>query len=269
MNEQPSIGPAGPNEPRPLPLPEGAVDDDVLMEEVVAVLSSSLSVAPPPAMRQRVLAALDDVPQLAALPREQAPSSAATGVRTPAEPQAPRRAPAPAAEVGDLDAARARREARPTRRSALRGFALGGAVAAAGAVVGAAGVGAWLTSRRDPQSFTAVRARVESAPDVRTVAASDATGAWADTELRYSERLGQAVVVASQPLPSLSAGVYQLWRQADPESAPTPLDPFSGDDGVVVAGGVAGAAALAVSRERGPGATAPTAPVLVHYFLDA
>lgn len=253
-----------------MPLPEGAVDEDVLMEEVVAVLSSSLSVAPPPAMRQRVLAALDGVPQLAALPREQAPPSA-TGVRTLAEPQAPRReqAPSSAAEVGDLDAARARREARPTRRGALRGFVLGGAVAAAGVVVGAAGVGAWLTSRADPQSFTAVRARVEAAPDVVTVAASDATGAWADTELRYSERLGQAVVVASQPLPSPSGGVYQLWRQADPESAPTPLDPFSGDDGVVVAGGVAGATALAVSREPGPGATAPTSPVLVHYFLDA
>lgn len=247
------------------------MDEDVLMEEVVEVLSSSTSVAPPPSMRERVLAALDTTPQLEAPLREQAPPGVAR-VRTLAEPEAPRpEQPAPpyASGVGDLDAARARREARPTRRSALRGFALGGAVAAAGVVVGAAGVGAWLTSRSDPQSFTAVRARVESAPDVRAVAASDATGAWADTELRYSERLGQAVVVASQPLPALSGGVYQLWRQADAGSAPTPLDPFSSDDGVVVAGGVAGAAALAVSREGGPGATAPTAPVLAHYFLDA
>lgn len=264
------MDPSGPNEPGPLPLPEGAVDDDVLMGEVVAVLSSSTSVAPPPAMRDRVLAALDSTPQLAALPREQAPAGVTT-VHTVAEPQAPHREPAPsgAAEVGDLDAARARREARPTRRSALRGLALGGAVAAAGVVVGAAGVGAWLTSRTDPQSFAAVRARVESAPDVRAVKASDATGAWSDTELRYSERLGQAVVVASKALPPASGGVYQLWRQADAASAPTPLDTFSGEDGVVVAGGVAGAAALAVSRERGAGATAPTSPVLAHYFLDA
>lgn len=243
------------------------MDEDVLMEEVVAVLSSSTSVAPPPAMRERVLAALDDVPQLAPLPRQRA-SDGAAAARTPAEHDAPRGAPA-VAEVGDLDAARARREARPTRRSALRGLALGGAVAAAGAVVGAAGIGAWLTSRSDPQSFAAVRARVESAPDLEVVEASDATGAWAATELRFSQRLGQAVVVAREPLPAPSGGVYQLWRQADAGSAPTPLDPFSGDGGVVVAGGVAGAAALAVSREGGAGATEPTTPVLAHYFLDA
>ena len=244
----------------------GLAERAAQMEEVVAVLGSSVSVAPPAAMRQRVLAALDDVPQVAAPSRVDAP--AARGGR-------PREAPggragaasgerAPAA-VGDLDAARRRREQRPTRRSALRGLA----VAAAGAVVGAAGVGAWLASRSDPQSFDAVRARIDAAPDATTVAASDASGAWGRTELRYSTSLGQAVVVSPQPLPAPSGGVYQLWRQSTPDGAPTPLEPFEGGDGVVVAGGVAGAVALAVSREGGPGATAPTTPVLVHYFPDA
>lgn len=284
MSDEPSLGAPGPNDQRPRPARAVAVDEDVLgawalgaldaeeqqqvdaaiaadrglaqraaqMEEVVAVLGSSVSAAPPPAMRARVLAALDDVPQVAA------------PVRADDAP-APRREEAVPAGVGDLGAARRRREQQPTRRTALRGLA----VAAAGAVVGAAGVGAWLSTRRDPQSFDAVRARIDAAPDATTVAASDASGVWARTQLRYSESVGEAVVVSPQPLPAPSGGVYQLWRQSTPDAAPTPLEPFEGGDGVVVAGGAAGAVALAVSREGGPGATSPTTPVLAHYFLDA
>ena len=245
----------------------GLAERAAQMEEVVAVLGSSVSVAPPAAMRARVLAALDDVPQVAAPARADRARVAAVpaGADASRPDGAPRREEAGSTSVGDLDAARRRREQQPTRRTALRGLA----VAAAGAVVGAAGVGAWLATRRDPQSFDAVRARIEAAPDATTVAASDASGAWARTELRYSVSVGQAVVVSPQPLPAPSGGVYQLWRQSAPDGAPTPLDPFEGGDGVVVAGGVAGAAALAVSREAAPGATAPTTPVLAHYFVDA
>ena len=286
MSDEPSLGAPGPNDRRSRPARVVAVDEDVLgawalgaldaeeqqqvdaaiaadsglaqraaqMQEVVAVLGSSVSVAPPPAMRQRVLASLDDVPQVAAPAQDDA--APADAVRREGTDPAP---------VGDLDAARRRREQRPARRTVLRGLA----VAAAGAVLGAAGVGGWWASRRDPRSFDAVLARIDAAPDATTVAASDASGAWARTRLRYAASVGEAVVVSPQPLPAPSGGVYQLWRQSTPDTPPTPLEPFEGGDGAVVAGGVAGAVALAVSREDGPGATSPTTPVLAHYYLDA
>ncbi len=219
-------------------------------EEVLAMMGSSVPVTPPPSMRAAVLGALDDVPQQGRV----APEGAVT--------------PDDAGPTDDLAARRARRDAvaqPPTRRSAMRY-----AVAAAAVVVaGTGGVAAWIAARGEQEdAVAAVRERIDAAPDVQVVPASGATsGPWARSELRWSASVGEAVITSPDPLPVVSGGVYQVWRVAQGQDAPSPVVDFTADGrggsgGVVVPGGAASSAAIAVSRESGPGATTPTKPLV-------
>ncbi len=240
-------------------------------QEALAVLGASTPVTPPPSMRAAVLAALDDVPQE---PREAVrapdagPGDTGRGDTGPADER--EAAPGPADELGARRERRAADAEGPTRRSAMRY-----AVAAAAVVVaGTGGYAAWSAARSQRESVSAVAERIDAAPDVQVVPASDASGAWASSELRWSPSVGEAVITAPQALPSPSGGVYQVWRVARPGAAPSPVVDFDGSEtaggaeGVVVPGGAGGAAAVAVSREPGPGATTPTTPLVATYPLS-
>ncbi len=264
-------------------------------QEALASLGGSVPVEPPPAMRASVLAALDDVAQ--ERPGDEAPQRVEPGVGTDAgsgdgEPLVADRAVLrgqddPSDELSarrEQQAATAERPAQqqPTRRSVMRY-----AVAAAAVVVaGAGGYAAWSAARAQAQdAVAAARERIDAAPDARVVAASDASGAWAASELRWSPSLGEAVITAPEPLPSASGGVYQLWRVPGAGATPSPVasggdGSDGGDDartpagldaptGVVVPGGTEGAAVIAVSRESAPGATSPTTPLVATYPLSA
>ncbi len=237
-------------------------------EEVLAMIGSSVPVTPPSSMRVAVLGVLDEVPQ----ERPDAPGRPVA----PEQPVAPGDA-GPTDDPGptdDLAARRARRDAvavPPTRRSALRY-----AVAAAAVVVaGTGGVAAWVAARRGQEgAVAAARERIDAAADVQVVAASGATsGPWARSELRWSASVGEAVIVSPDRLPLVSDGVYQVWRVPEGEEVPSPVVDFNADGpegpgGVVVPGGAARSAAIAVSRESGPGATTPTTPLVATYPLS-
>lgn len=231
-------------------------------EEVLAMIGSSVPVTPPPSMRAAVLASLDDAPQ-------ERPD-------VPERVVAPER-PGPTDDAGptdDLAARRARRDApaqAPTRRSAMRY-----AVAAAAVVVaGTGGVAAWIATRSGQEdAVAAARERIDAAPDAQVVPASGASsGPWVRSELRWSASVGEAVITSPDRLPLVTDGVYQVWRVTDGEDGPSPVVDFNADGpdgpgGVVVPGGAASSAAIAVSRESGPGATTPTKPLVATYALS-
>lgn len=231
-------------------------------EEVLAMIGSSVPVTPPPSMRAAVLGALDDVPQ-------EGPGVADHAV-APEQPVTP----GEAGPTDDLAARRARRETSkeaPTRRSAMRY-----AVAAAAVVVaGTGGVAAWVATRSGQEdAVAAARERIDAAPDVQVVPASGATsGPWVRSELRWSASVGEAVITSPDRLPVVSGGVYQVWRVAQGQEAPSPVVDFNADgpdgSGVVVPEGVAASSLIAVSRESGPGATTPTRPLVATYPLPA
>lgn len=249
--------------------------DEVLsLRAAVVRLPAVTAVAPPPALRDSVLAAISGVRPMPPLPEqitgplpERMPG---IDPSTPAPVQAiPVQTPAPQ-EQGTLDlaAARTRRDARPDRvdRRADRWRM----VAAAAAVVALTSVG-WNIATPDPTPRTAgaitqgtetQMAELLSAPDLEIFAGEHGT------VLRSATTSSAAAIL--QDLPELDDGlVFQAWTIAGetPESAGV----FQADGGraaTMLDGDVATAEAVAVTIEPDGGSVAPTGDMVFQILVS-
>ncbi|TNM68039.1 anti-sigma factor [Streptomyces sp. NP160] len=238
------------------------------LREALADLTAP--VEPPAAVRDRVLAALDDVDQLPAEPGAAAlravPAAVADGARS-----APV-APAPVPVVGGDDEVALRRA---RRRSRTGRWVPAVAAAAAAVLVAAAALGGWTALRwrdqaQQAQQAAAVVAQVAAAPDAVTVAASDGGDGWSSARVVASASLGEAVVVPSGVEPAPRGRTWQLWWVTG-EQAPRSAGLLSGATGApeVLEGAADGATAVAVTLEPAGGSSAPTTTPVAVYPLAA
>lgn len=222
------------------------------LREALADLAAP--VEPPPAMRARVLAALDDVEQL--------------------PPVAPLRAlpdPVGGPRSGDDELALRRARRRPRTSRWLPAVA----AAAAAVLVAAAALGGWTALRwrdqaQQAQQAAAAVAQIAAAPDAVTVAATDGGAGWGSARVVASASLGEAVVVPTGVDPAPRGRTWQLWWVTG-EQAPRPAGLLSGADGSpeVLEGAADGATAVAVTLEPAGGSSAPTTTPVAVYPLAA
>jgi anti-sigma-K factor RskA len=208
------------------------------LREAASLLPETTAVAPPPALRDRLLSEIAAVRPLPPLTDD-----------SPVEP---------APTVTSLDSRR-RRRVRPM-------------LAAAAAVVAMIGAGAvvlepWEDDGTQQRELTAAE-RVLAADDAEKVRHEFPDGAVA-TVVR-SQELGQAVITTSD-MPAAPAGkVYQLWLQ-DPngEMLSAGLMPPVSDQTVLLEGDAAAASGAGITVEPAGGSDSPTtAPVVVFDFVD-
>ncbi|MEU9865540.1 anti-sigma factor [Streptomyces sp. NPDC047971] len=213
-----------------LPRCEGCRQETAEFAATAARLAAATAQAPPAAMRQRTLSAIDGVRQL--------------------PPRIPATAPAPA------PGAAPRRRAMP--------LALAACLAAAAVF---AGLAAWGHQEREELNERARRAEqrlddvsgVLAAPDARTV--HGRTGNGALTTVVASDRQNKAVFTAAG-LPAPAAGkTYQLWLEHQGTMLPAG---FIHQDGtVLIDGDTADATALGLTLEPSSGSPQPTTPPLL------
>lgn len=191
------------------------------LREAAAELSAGLEVAPPAALRDRVMR---DIATVRPLP-----------------PTAPT-APTPSASPVDGGATPAAR-----RRSWL-------VAAAAAVVLAAGGVTAWqLADRPEPSVATQVL------DDTAATRVSQSFPGGASATLVRSASLGRAVLVTSQMPPAPTGKVYQLWLQdRSGHMAPAGLMPVGSDQVVLLDGDATAATAAGISVEPAGGSAQPT-----------
>lgn len=228
------------------------------LRAATAALGGLAEIPPPPALRDRVLAAIERTPQEPAA--EQTPPGPAVAPVDDADPAAAGSAVEPGAAVVDLDARRLGR--RPAR------WAVAAAAVAAAALVAVVGMAIVIGDLQDrAQEAELASAQLEeilAAPDVMTVTApgpGDAHG-----RVVAAPSLGQAVFVSSGMEPAPHAHTYELWLIDDDGPAPAGL--FDPDDhGRVMhmlEGDLVATAAIGVTIEPEGGSPEPTTdPVMV------
>ncbi|MER5740023.1 anti-sigma factor [Streptomyces sp. NPDC002262] len=219
-----------------LPHCEECRGDVAEFEATAARLAGAAAQDPPPALKERTMAAVDGVRQLP-------PPVPATGA--------------------------ARRAPRVLARKAVP-LALAASVAAA---VSFAGLAAWqYQESQDAQRQVQQAERqldavstVLAAPDARTVHGRATNGAL--TTVVSSDRLNQGVFTATG-LPTPAEGTtYQLWLDHDGTMRPAG---FIGSDGTVpLAGDIAGAGAVGLTLEPAGGSPQPTTDPLLLLALPA
>ncbi len=220
------------------------------LQDAAAAWGGVHPVEAPPALRARVMAALDDVEQLPPLP---AHASAPVAEPVSEPPAGPVAGPVPGASVVSLAG----------RRRGVRPLAL---VAAAAAVLLAGGTG-WQLLRDEPaRQVASGPEQVTGAPDAVTLQPAGAAGAWTGARLVHSPSQGRAVLTAEDPLREAGDQVYVLWT-IDEYGGVRPADSFSGGSGPVAQAAVDGAVTLAVTLEPRAGGAAPTTDVLARYQL--
>lgn len=227
-------------------------------EALAAAVADEPAEAPSAALRARVMAALDDVPQLPAVP-------------------------APVAEpVDDLSRRRARREADrssasrvggTTGRRAPRRWAQGLVAAAAAVVVAGAAVTGyaalqWRDQARSAQQVAAAVTQVAGAPDAQVVDAQGGADGWGGSRVVVSRSLGEAVLVPTGVEDAPSGRTWQLWFVTG--DAARPAGTFTGGgSAAVLSGAVDGADAVAVTLEPAGGSETPTTTPVAVYPLTA
>lgn len=209
------------------------------LRAAAALLAETTPVAPPPALRDRVLA---DISRVRPLP-----------------PEAPEPAPAAGPVPGPSRADAGRR-----RWARL--------LAAAAAVLGVVGIGALATQpweHGSQQAPISVADRVLHAPDAQRVAARFPGGARAT--LVRSVALGRAVLVTRDMPPAPGGKVYELWLQDRAGTMkPAGLMPPGSDETVVLDGNAASATAAGITVEPAGGSARPTtAPIALFDFSRA
>jgi anti-sigma factor RsiW len=225
---------------------------------IVPAFAASLEqTEPPPALRERIMAAA------AADLRERRGAAAAEtdagGVlRGPAAPPAPA---APARDVVPFPAARAR------SRAPRNGWALG--IAAALVI---AALGAWnvriQAQLNDAQAYQQrveqVLAIARTPGSVVAVLASPTAGGQDGLVAVGAD--GRAVMVVNGLSPTSGSEVYEVWFIVG-SNAPQPVGALSQSGGVAFMSGSPGpvpaGATVALTREPGPNPTTPTTPILV------
>ena len=220
-----------------------------LSEDAVR-LAWSTSAPAPPAMRDRVLAAVRTTPQ------EPAPGRDASAVRPPhLPPHVWGTAPPPA-------------RARAPRLRPL--FAPLATATAAAALVVAALIAVQAARTQDTLDAERAQAReiahVLAAPDARAAADRDARGRGLSVIASASE--GRAVVTLSGAGALPDTRVHQLWLMR-PGARPRSLGLFDGDTPLVAEGLAKSATSLAVTVEPDGGSVRPTSAPVVQLALDS
>jgi len=222
--------------------------------ETASEMSLLSRTAPPPALKESVMAAIAGVrvlpPEVGAVDPEPVPVVAEVAPRRaldqlPVEPVEP---------VDSVDELAARRLRRTTRLLSL---------AVAAVTVVALVLGGWVVSlsQRPPVASATAETELLRAPDLKAYTIDLKDGGKAT--FIASKSLNKAMF-SSGDLPALPEGeTYQLWTLAGPLAAPTRVTPDA-----LVAGGsaakqwftgpVAQSDALAISIEKAGGASAPT-----------
>lgn len=230
------------------------------MRATAARLGSAASAPPPPALRDRVLAEVDQVRQVpprvdAAVPTGGAPDGDAAGAGSPAVSTLPGRAGG-------------QRHRRPRRRTHQLV-----AVAACVLLVVAAGLGALVVDLRGRVhgAETANQALTQAlgAPDARDLHASTSGGGTGTVVVSRQRHL--AVFLASGFEPAPSGRTYQLWfvGRHGPVSAGL-FEPGSDGRAIRVLDGAVGSAkAVAVTLEPDGGSQQPTSAPIVTVSLSA
>ncbi|WP_320782898.1 anti-sigma factor [Streptomyces sp. CRN 30] len=217
-----------------------------LTEDTVR-LACSTAVSPPPALRERVLAAVATTPQEPATsPRESAPAP-----RLPPHVWNGRRAPGTPAP----------------RRSLFVPFAT---ATAAAALVVAALFAVQADRTRDELNAERDRAgeiaEVLSAPDARADADQDARGRGIGVVASAAE--GRAVVTLSGYGALPGDRVHQLWLMR-PGTQPRSLGVFAADAPLIASGLDRSASSLAVTVEPDGGSEQPTSSPIVQLALES
>ena len=226
----------------------------VELAETAGHLGSMVETAPPPALRQSVLSAIQQVRPMPPLGGEE---PAPTAHSVPTGPARNDSTDAPVAAVDELAVRRSRRT--------IRGLTL----AVAAAMVIALALGGWVADlRSDRQAQVAEASREQqllAAPDTKVYTK---TLQGATVKFVVSQSRNEALFVGSEvPDPGADRD-YQLWTLRG--TTPIPDSVFSGGTRLTwLTGGIDSATALAVTVEpRGGSRTGqPTTPVLVSVAL--
>ena len=225
----------------------------VEFSETAAQLSSLVEVAPPPALRGAIMAAIAEVRPL---PPE-------IPVDAPLSQHPPRRAtwdigPGAAAPVDELAQ---RRRRRTTRLLTL---------AVAAAMVVALALGGWafnlVQARQSVVAESTLETQLYNAPDAKIY--HDTMPDGTKVSFVASKSLNQALFVGPD-LPSPGQGkTYQLWRATD-KSVVLPDGTFSGGANRTAwfTGSIRDAAGLAVTIEPSGGSSHPTPPIRAQVTL--
>lgn len=202
--------------------------------EALARLGAGLEVLPPPALRDRVLAAARRTPQL-----------------PPIVPASPESAPRHAAPEPVIDGPRPE-PTRTERERERRWFARPTAWLAAAAVAAVAITGTVLLTQQTP--VQTAQECVSTANDRQVLAPAVGTGG----DVQHAESCGGAAMVTVPDMPALPAGqVYQLWVMKGADARSVGVVPADG--GVMMAQVADGDTDIGVSVEPGPqGSVSPT-----------
>lgn len=213
-------------------------DEVASLRDTTWMLGGLTDTAPPPEMRDRLLAGIKEIRPL---PPETAPRHRA--IETP-EPT----------------------EASPGRnRFGWRTFA---AAAAVLAMVGTGTVAAVELIREDSSQTMSTAERVLSAKDATTVAVDLPGAARARVVRSVSEN--RAVLVTSGMPAAPNGKVYELWLQHDDVMVPAGLMPEGSDQTFVLKGDAADASAAGITVEPEGGSDEPTsAPIALFDFSQA
>ncbi|MGW0508660.1 anti-sigma factor [Streptomyces olivaceoviridis] len=227
-----------------------------LAEDAVR-LAWSTAAPPPPALRERVLAAVRTTPQ------EPARGRAGARGRTPARERAPQLPP----HVWGAQPPPGRARASRARRPLLVPFAT---VTAAAALVVASLFAVQAHRTEDRLAVERTRAReiahVLAAPDARAASSEDARGRSIGVIASASER--EAVVTLSGYGTPSGGRVHQLWLMR-PRVRPRSLGLLAGDTPLVAKGLDASSTSLAVTVEPDGGSAQPTGQPLVQLTLKS
>ncbi|MFH9085469.1 anti-sigma factor domain-containing protein [Streptomyces sp. NPDC017673] len=227
-----------------------------LAEDAVRLAWSTAAPAPP-ALRERVLAAVRTTPQ------EPARGHAGARDRTPARERAPQLPP----HVWGTQPPPGRARTSRARRPLFVPFAT---VTAAAALVVASLFAVQAHRTEDRLTAERVRAReiahVLAAPDARAVSSEDARGRSIGVIASASER--EAVVTLSGYGAPPGGRVHQLWLMR-PRVQPRSLGLLAGDTPLVAKGLDASSTSLAVTVEPDGGSARPTGQPIVQLTLKS
>lgn len=214
--------------------------------EVSVALSEDLSVEPPPALRDQLLAQIATTPQ--DIPHDLGTDTGSVRRLDPAH--------------GPGNRAQARRGQHARRGGQARGWLLAGAAAAAIAI-GAVAVTQWPTDSPDP-GIVAVQEVLE-APDATSTTES-LNGATVTIVTAYS--LDRAVVLTKDMEGAPEGQDYQLWFvHEDGTAVSAGLMPRD-EDRVLLEGDPTGAVAVGITLEPTGGSEQPTSDPLVAVPLE-
>ena len=247
--------------------PELRAEADSHAESAAVLAALAEPVEPPPALKQRLMAQLDGLPQQQ--PASQAVSPAvepATSVEpvtsaTPAAPVPPARSAEPVTSAAPVERPSGRAQAHARRRwferpGALLGMAAAAVLLIAGAVLGVAWSG--------PNGWGAQRemAAIAEAPDAQSQT-HEVEGGGEITLVTSAEQGRSGVVVAG--LPELDADqTYELWYIDDSGAASAGTFDVSGDETWrVLEGSFIPGVAVGVTIEPAGGSPQPTTEPIV------